>query len=461
MAGRTPIETSVLSRHGKHDGRTDRDPTSPRPSRTGSVEALVRRSRHRGGAPRPLRLIGVLRQKRLRQRRRCVPSRRTEFHRRRRLVGPGDGTWRSGGSTHQPAAVDLDSGRPYLSSLTPLSWPTSSVRWPICRRGPSWPASSLAPGRPGSWPRWDGNTNHRLAGPADEMAQTADPSPIWPPTDAGRPDPGQRGRHRPTPGGGAGRGCGPLDHCCAELGPGCLELATAHSGPVRSADDAALAKVYTKAFFDRRGRTATFMAQVAEDLPGSAATPASRSARSTTITPGAGADGGLTPRSDRRCRRGRTASRTVAMVATNPNSSGDSLPGIGRRPAPRGVGNTVARSGSFPGHRARPPGAPCPRRRCKSPPVLGHVPRCRRLGHEQGLEPPRRSTLPATVGGDGPVRFPRTVAEAVDSVLDSSAAVDLFGPSFVSHHSGACLAEDEACRRLVPAGERRRYLLEA
>ena len=71
--------------------------------------------------------------------------------------------------------------------------------------------------------------------------------------------PGRRARRRDVP----------VDHVCAELGPGCLELATAHrAGAVRSADDAALAKLYTKAYFARRGRTATFMAQLGEASPG-------------------------------------------------------------------------------------------------------------------------------------------------------------------------------------------------
>jgi glutamine synthetase len=60
----------------------------------------------------------------------------------------------------------------------------------------------------------------------------------------------------------------PVDHVCAELGPGCLELATEHRPALRSADDAALAKVFTKAFYARRGQTATFMAQLAEGFPG-------------------------------------------------------------------------------------------------------------------------------------------------------------------------------------------------
>ena len=63
-------------------------------------------------------------------------------------------------------------------------------------------------------------------------------------------------------------GAVPVDHVCAELGPGCLEIATAPEDPVRSADSAALAKLYTKASFAGSGRRATFMAQLGSGFPG-------------------------------------------------------------------------------------------------------------------------------------------------------------------------------------------------
>ncbi len=65
-----------------------------------------------------------------------------------------------------------------------------------------------------------------------------------------------------------GAGDVPVDHVCAELGPGCLEIATAPEDAVRSADSAALAKLYTKAYFAREGRRATFMAQLGPAFPG-------------------------------------------------------------------------------------------------------------------------------------------------------------------------------------------------
>ena len=60
----------------------------------------------------------------------------------------------------------------------------------------------------------------------------------------------------------------PVDHVCAELGPGCLEIATFPEPALRAADSAALAKLYTKAHFTRAGRRATFMAQLGPGFPG-------------------------------------------------------------------------------------------------------------------------------------------------------------------------------------------------
>ena len=53
-----------------------------------------------------------------------------------------------------------------------------------------------------------------------------------------------------------------------ELGAGCLEATLAATGPVAAADEAALFKLYTKAFFRRRGLAACFMAQPDAAAPG-------------------------------------------------------------------------------------------------------------------------------------------------------------------------------------------------
>jgi glutamine synthetase len=382
---------------------------------------------------------------------------------------PADGTWRSGGSTHQPAAVDLDSGRPYpfepdallfladfVGPLAELS-PRAQLARMVARAGAAGLVAEVG---------WEYECIV-LAGPADDMAQLAEPAPdmaanrCWSARTLASEADTVRALTEVL-----AAGAVPLDHCCAELGPGCLELATAHAGPVRSADDAALAKLYTKAFFDQRGRTATFMAQVAEDLPGLGGHP-SLSFRSLDDDHPlvVGADGGLSATA-------RSAVAGVvtllpelfAMVAANPNAYRRFAPGNwAPASATWGTGNYSCALRVVPGPpeharlELRAPGADTSPHLCLAMFLGAAV-----WGIEQGLEPPP----PVDPPGDGrlvtgPTRFPRTVAEAVDRFVDSSVAVDLFGQAFVSHHAGACLAEDEACRRLVPVGERRRYLLQA
>lgn len=53
-----------------------------------------------------------------------------------------------------------------------------------------------------------------------------------------------------------------------ELGAGCLEATLAHAGAVQAADEAALFKLWTKAFFRRQGLAACFMAQPDAAAPG-------------------------------------------------------------------------------------------------------------------------------------------------------------------------------------------------
>ncbi|MDY0885543.1 hypothetical protein ACFPL7_16550 [Dongia soli] len=53
-----------------------------------------------------------------------------------------------------------------------------------------------------------------------------------------------------------------------ELGPGCLEGTLAATDAIGAADEAALFKLYTKAFFRRRNQTAVFMSQPDANAPG-------------------------------------------------------------------------------------------------------------------------------------------------------------------------------------------------
>lgn len=60
----------------------------------------------------------------------------------------------------------------------------------------------------------------------------------------------------------------PLYSLGVELGAGCFEATLAAQEPLRAADDAALFRLYTKAFCRKRDLTASFMAQLGADFPG-------------------------------------------------------------------------------------------------------------------------------------------------------------------------------------------------
>lgn len=53
-----------------------------------------------------------------------------------------------------------------------------------------------------------------------------------------------------------------------ELGPGCLEATLSATAPMAAADEAALFRLYTKAYCRSRDLTASFMAQLSADAPG-------------------------------------------------------------------------------------------------------------------------------------------------------------------------------------------------
>jgi glutamine synthetase len=254
----------------------------------------------------------------------------------------------------------------------------------------------------------------------------------------------------------------PVDHLCAELGPGCLELVTEHRPAVRSADDAALAKLFTKAFFARRGQTATFMAQLAEEFPGLGGHP-SLSLRST--------DDGrpLIEERDRELSAvGRAAVAGVVtllpellvMAAPNPNSYRRFAPGNwAPSTATWGPGNyscalRIVHNGTDSRLELRIAGADTSPHLCLAMFLGAAV-----WGVEHSLEPPPPTVPPddgRSVTGSG--RLPRNLLEASEQFAMSKEALDLFGPSFVEHYAASRVAEEEACRRFVSEQEQRRYL---
>ena len=165
-----------------------------------------------------------------------------------------------------------------------------------------------------------------------------------------------------------GAGAVPVDHVCAELGPGCFEIALAPGGP------GALGRLgrrwpssTPRRFYAREGRQATFMAQLGPQFPGLGGHP-SLSLRSTV-------DGAPAPvRRARRAVQGRRGTPSPASSRCCPSSSpwppptptptAASDPATGPRPRPPGAWTTTAAHcgwcPTIPG--VGPPGAAYPRR---------------------------------------------------------------------------------------------------
>jgi len=254
----------------------------------------------------------------------------------------------------------------------------------------------------------------------------------------------------------------PVDHICAELGPGCLELATEHRPALRSADDAALAKVFTKAFFARRGQTATFMAQVGEGFPGLGGHP---SLSLSSIADGRPVieDGTGRLSSVARAAVGGVITllpELLAMAAPVPNSYRRFGPGNwAPTTATWGPGNyscalRVVHAGPDSRLELRIPGADVSPHLCLAM-FLGAV----LWGVEHNLEPPAAVLAPADGRfARGAAGLPRNLLEATERFAASKEALDLYGPSFVEHYATTRLAEEEACRRFVSVQEQRRYL---
>ena len=257
-------------------------------------------------------------------------------------------------------------------------------------------------------------------------------------------------------------GAVPVDHICAELGPGCLELATAAEPAMRSADSAALAKLYTKAFFAGRNQQATFMAQLDHTFPGLGGHP-SLSLHSTldgtpvlTDAPGVlskvagGAIAGITE----------LLPQLLVLAAPLPNSFRRFGPGNwAPSSATWGMGNyscalrVVADDPATARLELRIPGADISPHQCLALMLGAAV-----WGIERNLEPP--PPVPTPEDGrhspDAPT-LPRDLTEAAERLQASAPAHDLFGPTFTEHMAALARAEAAACHRLVSDAERARY----
>ncbi len=254
----------------------------------------------------------------------------------------------------------------------------------------------------------------------------------------------------------------PVDHVCAELGPGCLELATEHRSAVRSADDAAFAKLLTKAFYARQGQIATFMAQLSDEFPGLGGHPSLSLASTVDGRPLLEDEHGELSALGRSAVAGVVTllPDLLVMGAPTPNSyrrfaSGNWAPSTATwGPRNYSCALRVVHAGNDSRLELRIAGADTSPHLCLAMFLGAAV-----WGMENNLEPPP----PVMPPDDGRVvtgcrTLPRNLLEASERFVTSKGALELFGTAFVEHYGASRLAEDEACRRFVPAQEQQRYL---
>ena len=384
---------------------------------------------------------------------------------------PDDSLWRQAGATSQPATVDPASGRrfPFANDaaffLAEFAPPLCelSPRFQLLRMAERAEAAGLAVAV--GWEiecivlQPDGTegtgSTHRQH---DSVAPAMTANHCWSALTPGVEDEALGGLIDTL-----GAGDVPVDHVCAELGPGCLEVATAPEDAVRAADSAALAKLYTKAYFAREGRQATFMAQLGPEFPGLGGHP-SLSLRSTVDgTPLLCDEPGVLSKTGAQAVAGVMAllPELFVMAAPYPNSYRRFGPGNwAPTTATWGVGNYSCALRAVLDHppsarlELRVPGADTSPHHCLAM-FLGAA----LWGIEERLELPAPVIAPAdgrrAPGGSS---LPRDLVEAAERFSASATARQLFGAPFVEHSAAARRAEAAACHRFVSSDERNRYV---
>lgn len=254
----------------------------------------------------------------------------------------------------------------------------------------------------------------------------------------------------------------PVDHVCAELGPGCLEIAIGPEAALRSADSAALAKIYARAHYANHGERATFMAQLGEGFPGLGGHPSLSLHSTIDGSPLLTDEPGVLSKVGRAAIAGvvQLLPELLAMAAPTPNSYRRFGPGNWAPTTPTwGMGNyscslrVVADDPDAARLELRAGGADISPHQCLAM-LLGAV----IWGIEQDLDPPP-PVGPGDDGRDrvGGPRFPRDLVEASVRLSASAVGRELFGDPFVDHLVEAGLAEAAACHRFVSDQERERY----
>jgi glutamine synthetase len=384
--------------------------------------------------------------------------------------GPDDAVWRAGGSEHQPATLDYGSGRPNPFEENSVLF-LADFEGPMAELSPRYQVAQMAHRLAASGLTcevgWEFECLVLASTPGLESGESHSLEPVMP---ANRCWSAQTMATDAAVVGGwvaaLSHGDVPVDHVCAELGPGCLELATEHRSALCAADDAAWAKVFTKAYFAQHSLVATFMAQVSDGFPGLGGHPSVSFRSAVDGSPAlAEADGSLS-KTAMAAIAGVTAllPELLVMAAPYPNSYRRFGPGNwAPSTATWGIGNyscalrVIADDPESARLELRIPGSDTSPHLCTAM-VLGAA----AWGIEQGLEPPP----PVPAPHDGRARecdrtLPRDLVEAAQRFSESTAASALFGTRFVAHYAAGRIAEAQACHRFVSAQERQRYLHQA
>ncbi len=248
-----------------------------------------------------------------------------------------------------------------------------------------------------------------------------------------------------------------------ELGPGCFETTLRARDPLGAAEEAALFRLYTKAYCRTRGKTASFMAQLGREYPGLSghlhfslwdgernlfhdpADPQGLSATCRNFLAGVLAN----------------SAEAFPMIANSVNAYRRMAPGNW---APRALGWAVENYAAA--IRAVPASADHTRLEFRLPAADCNPFLVLALFLAGGLDGMARGLeAPPEIRGGGPdslpengVAVPEDLLRATEIMAASAQARTLFGETFVDHFCRSRLIEEAALRGEVSAAERARYL---
>lgn len=255
-----------------------------------------------------------------------------------------------------------------------------------------------------------------------------------------------------------------FDALHTELGPGCIEVPLTHAEGVKAADDAALFKNFTRAYFRRNGLTACFMSKLRETLSGQSGH-LHLSLRAADGAP-AFADPGQPDGLTETCRHFvggllRLMPETLALCSQTVNAWKRMVPGMWAPTyASWGIGNRTVAVRVM----NDTPSATRIEFRVPSADTNPHAALAMCLGAGLwGIEnridpgPAREDDCYATPAPAG-TAFPADLREAAARIAASAPARALFGDAFIDTFAAQRAAEHAAFARHVSAWERERYI---